>query len=218
MRSRPRDLALLAAVSLALQTALVHAASLDINNAEYLRFKTRAVNSQFRGALPVEFKWCAEEYDKLIASGVSPDTPVPDEKIAGQNHGDPPIIWSGTVRDIKEKWCDAGLKGKTEDIAKRHAPYLAALKNDKLRLVVDTRHGGITSYAMPGGQYTSDPKRLAAAPVWFLNVGAATNERQTCASGGKRNSVRRYSFDAQHKLLGTTTKEFCGDPPSSAYQ
>ena len=34
-----------------------------------------------------------------------------------------------------------------------------------------------------------------------------SNERQYCPGGGKRNSVCRYSFDAQHKLLGTTQKE-----------
>ena len=32
------------------------------------------------------------------------------------------------------------------------------------------------------------------------------------------NSVRRYSFDAQHKRLSTTQKEYCVDPPASAYR
>ena len=59
---------------------------------------------------------------------------------------------------------------------------------------------------------------LAAASVWFLDVGAPSNERQYCPGGGKRKFVRRYSFDGQHKLLGTTQKEYCGDPPASAYR
>ena len=69
-----------------------------------------------------------------------------------------------------------------------------------------------------GGQYTDDAKKLAAAPVWFLDVGAPSNERQYCPGGGKRKFVRKYTFDAQHKLTGTTQKEFCGDPPASAYR
>jgi hypothetical protein len=110
------------------------------------------------------------------------------------------------------------MKKVTGDVAARHAPYRANLKADKLRLVIDERHGGVTSYALPGGKYTGDAKLLAAARVWFLDVGPPSNERQYCPGGGKRNSVRRYSFDAQHKLLGTTQKEYCGDPPESAYR
>jgi hypothetical protein len=71
---------------------------------------------------------------------------------------------------------------------------------------------------LPGGKYTDDAKLLAAAPVWFLDVGPPSNERQYCPDGSKRHSVRRYSFNAQHKLLGTTQKEYCGDPPASAYR
>ena len=207
----------LSGLALAVVVAPAHAQSLD-SNPQYLRFKTYAVNTQFRGVVPNEYKFCIQEYDKLIASGVSPDTRVPDEEIAGQRHGDPSIPWKGTVREIKEKWCDAGLKKKTEDVASRHGPYRAALKNDKLRLVIDETHGHVMRYALPGGQYTDDAKKLAAASTWFLDVGAPSNERQNCPSGGKRKIVRKYTFDAQHKLLNTTSKEFCGDPPASAYR
>jgi hypothetical protein len=84
--------------------------------------------------------------------------------------------------------------------------------------VIDETHGGVTSYALAGGKYTSDAKKLADARVWFLDVGPPSNELQYCPNGGKRHSVRRYSFNAEHKLLGTTQKEYCGDPPASAYQ
>ena len=186
------------------------AQSLD-ENEHYQTFRSWAIDTQQPDPLPNMFKFCIQSYDKMIASGVSPSTPVPEGEYGG-------IPWKGTVQEIKEKWCDAGLKKSTDEIAAEQAPYRANLKADKLLLVIDETHGGITSYALPGGKYTSDAKKLADAPVWFLDIGPASNEPQYCASGGKRNSVRRYSFNAQHKLLGTTQKEYCGDPPASAYQ
>lgn len=188
------------------------------NNQHYSAFKSWAMDTQEPNPLPNMFKFCIENYNKMIGSGVSPSARVPEESRRGARPGDPPIVWAGTVQEIKEKWCDAGYQKINSDVAARHAPYRAALKNDKLRLVIDETHGGVTSYAMAGGQYTSDAKRLAAAPVWFLDVGPPSNERQNCVDGGRRNSVRRYAFDGQHNLLGTTSKQYCGTPPSSAYQ
>jgi hypothetical protein len=190
--------------------ATTYAQDLD-ENENYQSFKSWAIDTQYPDPLPNMFKFCIQSYDKMIASGVSPSTRVPEAKI-----GD--IEWKGTVQEIKEKWCDAGLKKTTADLTALHAPYKAVLKADKLSLVVDETHGGISSFAMPGGKYTDDPKLLAAAPVWFLDIGPPSDEPQFCASGGKRHSVRRYSFNAQHKLLGTTQKEYCGDPPASAYK
>ena len=188
----------------------VSAQSLE-DNEHYQTFRSWAIDTQQPDPVPNMFKFCIQAYDKMIASGVSPSTPVPEGEYGG-------IPWKGTVQEIKEKWCDAGLKKSTDEIAAEQAPYRANLKADKLQLVIDETHGGITSYALPGGKYTSDAKKLADAPVWFLDIGPASNELQYCPNGGKRNSVRRYSFNAQHKLLGTTQKQYCGDPPASAYQ
>ena len=204
-----RCLALLALLA----SGTAQAQSLE-DNEHYSSFRSWAIDTRSPNPVPNMFKFCIAAYDKMIASGVSPSTRVPETTIAG----DPPIVWSGTVQELKEKWCEAGLKKTSDDVAKRHAPYKAALKNDKLRLVIDETHGHVSSYALPGGQYTDDAKKLAAAPVWFLDVGAPSNERQYCPSGGKRKYVRKYTFDAQQKLTGTTQKEFCGDPPASAYR
>jgi hypothetical protein len=186
------------------------AQSLDDNEA-YQSFRSWAIDTQQPDPVPNMFKFCIQAYDKMIASGVSPSTQVPE----GEHSG---IPWKGTVQEIKEKWCDAGLKKISGDVETRHAPYRANLKADKLRLVIDETHGGVTSYALPGGKYTDDAKKLADATVWFLDIGPASNEPQYCVNGGKRNTVRRYSFNAQHKLLSTTEKQYCGDPPASAYQ
>jgi len=181
------------------------------SNEHYQSFRSWAVDTQMPNPVPNMFKFCLQAYDRMIASGVSPSTQVTEGEVSG-------VPWKGTVQEIKEKWCEAGLKKTTGDVAARHAPYKANLKADKLRLVIDETHGHVSSYALPGGQYTSDAKKLAAAPVWFLDVGAPSNERQYCPGGGKRKFVRKYSFDSSHKLLGTTQKEFCGDPPASAYR
>jgi hypothetical protein len=202
---------------LALVPFFAQAQSLE-NNEHYSSFKSWAMDTRAPNPVPNMFKFCLQAYDKMIASGVSPSTRVPEQTMPGFKDGDPPIVWSGTVQELKEKWCEAGGRKISDDVAKKHAPYKAALKNDKLRLVIDETHGHVSSYALPGGQYTDDAKKLAAAPVWFLDVGAPSNERQYCPSGGKRKFVRKYTFDAQQKLTGTTQKEFCGDPPSSAYR
>ena len=187
------------------------------DNEDYSSFKSWAIHTQEPDPLPNMFKFCIQSYDKLIASGISPSTQVPEQVIPA-TYGFPRIEWKGTLQEIKENWCEAGLKKISGDVAARHAPYKAALKADKLSLVIDETHGGVSSYALPGGKYTSDAKLLAAAPVWFLDVGPPSNESQYCLNGAKRHSVRRYSFNAQHKLLGTTQKEYCGDPPASAYR
>jgi hypothetical protein len=204
-------------LALAAFASAAQAQSLE-GNEHYSQFKSWAIHTQEPNPVPNMFKFCIQFYDKMIASGVSPSTRVPEQTLPPFGPGEKPIVWAGTVQELKEKWCEAGLKKTSGDVAARHAPYKAALKNDKLRLVIDETHGHVSSYALPGGQYTSDAKKLAAAPVWFLDLGAPSNERQNCPSGGKRKIVRKYTFDANHKLLGTTQKEFCGDPPASAYR
>ena len=210
-----RELIFLALAGFA--SAAAQAQSLQ-DNEHYSSFKSWAIHTQEPNPVPNMFKFCIQSYDKMIASGVSPSARVPEQTLPPFGPGDKPIVWAGTVQELKEKWCEAGLKKTTGDVAAKHAPYKAALRNDKLRLVIDETHGHVMRYALPGGQYTDDAKKLAAASTWFLDVGAPSNERQNCPSGGKRKFVRKYSFDANHKLLGTTQKEFCGDPPASAYR
>jgi hypothetical protein len=100
-----------------LSSALVpapRAQSLE-DNENYRRFRDWAIDTQLPDPLPVMFENCIEFYDKMIASGVSPSTRVPEDNNRG-------ILWKGTVQEIKEKWCDAGLKKVTDEIAAQHAP------------------------------------------------------------------------------------------------
>lgn len=187
-------------------------------NPHYAAFKSWALDTRYPDPVPNMFKFCIENYDKMIVSGVAPDTAVPEEEIPGLKYGDPPIQWRGTVQEIKQDWCEAGLAQKSGEVGAKHAPYRAALRNDKLDLVIDETHGHVSSYALPGGQYTDDPGKLAAAPVWFLDLGAPSNEVQNCVNGAPRKIVRRYRFDDAQVLLETTEKEYCGNPPPAAYR
>lgn len=181
------------------------------NNTFYDKFRSWAIDTQQPDPLPNMFKFCIDNYNKMIAGGVSPDTKVDEGSVRG-------IKWVGTMKELKEKYCDAGQKQNSSQNEARLGPYRAVLKADKLRMVVNETHAQIMSYALTGGKYTDDPKALAAATVWFLDVGPPSNERQNCVTGGKRATVRRYSFDASQKLVSTTEKEYCGTPPAAAYK
>ena len=194
----------------------VRSQDLDEND-NYRNFKTWAIHTQEPNPLPVMFEACIASYNKMIADGISPDTQVP-EYVMAATFQFPRIHWKGTVKEIKENWCEAGGKTLARDIEKELAPYKAALKADKLDMVINEKTGQVSSFALAGGKYTSDAKLLAAARVWFLDIGRSTAETRICLNGGKLSSVRRYTFGVNHKLLSTTEKEYCGTPPASAYR
>lgn len=158
---------------------------------------------------PMEFFYCVQSYDKLIASGVSPSARAPQEDAE---------FLPGTLAEAKQKWCVDPEKKVDEDWEAKKAPYKAVLKADKLRLLINENSRVIYRYALAGGKYTDDADALATAKVWFLDVGPPSNEAQNCLSGGRRSTVRRYTFDAGHKLMSTTEKAYCGTPPASAYR
>jgi len=84
------------------------------DNEHYQTFQSWAIDTQQPDPVPNMFKFCIQAYDKMIASGVSPSTRVPEGEVRG-------IMWKGTVQEIKENWCDAGLKKITGDVEARFA-------------------------------------------------------------------------------------------------
>lgn len=181
------------------------------DNEDYRTFRKWVVANQQGSPVDIVYDWCSEAYNKMIAGGVLPSTRVIEDASWG-------AFWKGTVEEINEKYCAGAKKKLAADLATKHAPYKALLKADKLRLVINQKSGDVYSYAMVGGKYTDDPKTLASARVWFLNIGTSTAETRVCLNGGRLNSVRRYKFDVNHTLIGTTEKEYCGTPPASAYR
>jgi hypothetical protein len=153
------------------------------------------------------FARCLSTYNDAIAAGVKPGDRVPQRRIRiGRNV----VMWSGTIEELKVKYCDAGSDNVKQELAKREAPYRKVLKNDKLELALGFNATAV--YVLPGGDASMNPQKLAASKIWFDSTSAPSNEAQTCADGRRRVLVRKYQFDANHKLVKTTKSESCGAP------
>ena len=147
------------------------------------------------------FRNCVEMYQAMMKDGIPPTYKIRRE--------DEESWWTGTLEEIRQKQCDPWLKKASTMAATQDAPYRKVLKNDKLSIALDQR-----TVFLPGRVETGDPQKMAAAPVWFAHLIADTR----CPNGSKVNTVRRYQFDGQHKLLKSAEQKFCGTPPISAYK
>jgi len=67
------------------------------------------------------YKLCIQTYDEIVKAGVSPTERVPDRVIGSAE-------WSGTIEELRKKWCDAGMSKATGQTASREAPYRKELK------------------------------------------------------------------------------------------
>ncbi len=140
---------------------------------------------------------CINAYNLAKAAGVADTDPV--------DVGDAQT----TLGAAMAKWCAAGKKKFDEVAEKRAAPYKKVLKADKLAMaLVDP------AFFLPGGSATTDARKLAAASVWFRD----TESDSPCPNGRPAHVVHRYQFNAAHKLVRTTDKDYCGAPPASAYR
>jgi hypothetical protein len=157
------------------------------------------------------FKNCINTYDDAIKAGMSPAEMVIESKQKNPIDGSE-FLWSGTIESLKKKWCDVGIEKAKKAQAASEAPYRAVLKNDKLELALKW---SLDYWQLPGGTQVTSLKQLAKASVWYSNDGST--EERAC-NGKEARVLHRYEFDAQHKLLGHTQKDFCGTPPKKAYR
>jgi len=158
------------------------------------------------------FKNCVEIYERMIKAGMSPTERVQERTVSDGRGGE--MAWSGTIEELRKKWCDDGVKKAGDLSATEEAPYRKVLKNDKLRLALEWKGSG---WILQGGGTTKDPTKLAHADVWFVDATRVDSARSTCGGGREIHTVRRHQFDANHKLVKTTSHEYCGSPPSSAF-
>jgi type II secretory pathway pseudopilin PulG len=144
------------------------------------------------------FKNCLDMYDAALKVGVPPTQPI-DDLGSGMK---------GTMQGLRDAWCTGGMAKLNAANATAEAPYRKVLKNDKLRLWIrDTTYFELAG----GGKLT--PERLAATKVWFQH---GTPEK-VCSNGLAVHTLRRFQFDAQHKLVKETVHDYCGHPPDSAW-
>lgn len=117
--------------------------------------------------------------------------------------------WTGPVSETRQ-FCDQARKVGDTLKEKLEAPFRKVLKNDKLTLALEMRKEGY--YLAASGGSINDPRALAAHDVWFeeWDHGACSN--------GKVIQMIRHQFGKDQKLLKTTSHEYCGDPPKSAYR
>jgi hypothetical protein len=118
----------------------------------------------------------------------------------------------GTLAEAKVTFCDGAQKLYDDFNAGHLAPFKKYLKNDKLKIAVENLPN---EYYIPGGSHSIDPQTLAKANAWFYQLlpsdsGMVCNEQV--------HQVVRYQFDGNHKLVKTTRKDYCGEPPTSAYR
>jgi hypothetical protein len=147
---------------------------------------------------------CIRSYEAAIKGGVAPTEVV---KI---DEGDGAVTHEVTAPMLEHyQKCVAArtkLNGKKDAL---EGPYRKVLKNDKLATVLD-RMGFIY---LPGG-VDATPATLAANNVWFTK----SVSDNLCPNGLKTTTLYRYQFNAQHKLVKNSHRDYCGSPPGSAYK
>jgi hypothetical protein len=147
------------------------------------------------------FKNCLQAYDEIVKAGVSPTERVPDDVIKG-------ATWSGSIEELRKKWCDAGFQTAKAKTAASEAPYRKVLTNDKLKVALTYQEA-----ILPGGGRTADPEKMAAAAVWFEDFSPS----KVCNDGRQVHNLRRYQFGGDQRIVKTTEQDYCGGAPLSAF-
>ncbi len=149
---------------------------------------------------------CLQNYDAMLKKGVAADSQVIPDKANDANGV--AVEWSGTVKDLNQKYCVAGLKKAKEEQSKRDAPYKKVMKGEKLETALTYR-----GVFLAGGSVTEDPAVMAKAAVWFID----TEPQEWCANAMQKHVVHRYEF-AGDKLAKSTNIETCGVPRANTFK
>jgi hypothetical protein len=147
------------------------------------------------------YRNCIRVYDEIVKAGVSPTEHVPENVIGS-------ATWSGSIEELRKKWCESGLSKANTKTAASEAPYRKELTNDKLRVALTYQE-----IMLPGGGRTSDPRKMAASSVWFVDFLPS----KACNDGRQVHNLRRYQFGGEQRLVKTTEQDYCGSAPLSAF-
>jgi len=149
---------------------------------------------------------CLSTYDEMLKQGIAADATVVSKKV--NDAAGVAVEWSGTVKQLRMKYCDAGYKKAKEEQEKRDAPYKKVIQGEKLATALLYR-----SAYLAGGAVTNDPAKLAAASVWFID----TEPPQVCPNGTQRHVIHRFEF-AGNKLAKSTDISTCGIPRAGNFK
>lgn len=144
---------------------------------------------------------CMARYDEGLALGIKATDKVPQRKV---RIGRDLVMWSGSLKELKVKHCDAAMKKIRVELAKIEGPFRKFLKADKLALALGFNVTAV--YRLPDGDRSMNPAKLAAEKVWF-----GTRTGGHCADGRTQVDVTKYEFNAAHKIVNETTKQYCGE-------
>jgi hypothetical protein len=151
---------------------------------------------------------CLSTYDTMLKAGVAP-TDLVLERQVNDNDGKP-VTWSGSVAELRKKWCEVGLAKVNEKLDEQDAPFKKVLKADKLKDALTYR-----SFWLVGGRTTADPKVMAKANVLFTD----SSPSEYCVGNGLQVHVlTRLQYNGAHKLIKVTRSNHCGNPPAKAYK
>lgn len=149
---------------------------------------------------------CLSRYDDMLKKGIAADSSVVPRKV--NDASGTAVEWKGTVKEVRVKYCDAGLKKAQEEQAKRDAPYKKVMKGEKLETALTYR-----GVFLAGGSVTEDPAVMAKANVWFVD----TEPSEVCANGMQKHVIHRFEF-AGNKLAKSTNIDTCGVPRANNFQ
>lgn len=149
-----------------------------------------------------DYRNCIKVYNEIVQKGISPSEHVA-ERMVGE------LPWSGTITELREKWCDTGLQASTQAADKVDAPFRRHLKGDRLDIAL-RYHGAY----LPGGIKTVSARQMAAVSVWFIEF----LPRRYCNDGRQIHLMRRYQFGPAEELIKKSEQEFCGPAPLSSFQ
>lgn len=158
---------------------------------------------------------CVNQYNAMVKDrGLAPTTKLPYEGIGlpfpDKATGDP---FRGTLEAARTKYCDPKAKGYQDAAAANEEPYRRVMKAGKLEIALKNLSAAIYG---PGKKELATPAAMAKANVWFRSIHYPENY---CRNGeSTQYQVRRYQFDAKHKLVKDSAKDYCGAPPASAFK
>jgi hypothetical protein len=142
---------------------------------------------------------CVKFWPDALAAGVRPTDRIETTVTVDRKQ----VKISGTLAELEAKYCETARQQNDAKTAAREAPYRKVLRNDKLDLWLNARHG----ITLPGGDKAEVPAKLAAARIWYSD-----RYGEDCTDGRSKYIVTRYEFDKNQKVAKQSTKEYCGGP------